>query len=57
MPFVSGVSQIFGAFCLEGGIKTEPAKIEALKTWSRPTKFERVESFIRLCGVLQKVCV
>ncbi len=57
MPFVSGVSQIFGAFCLEGGIKTEPAKIEALKTWSRPTNLKELRALLGFAGYYRRLCV
>ncbi len=57
MPFVSGVSQIFGACCLEGRIKTEPAKIAALKTWSRPTNLKELRALLGFAGYYRRfVC-
>lgn len=51
MPFHSDVSQIHLGHVVSGdGVKTDPAKIEALKTWPRPTNLKELRAFLGFAG-------
>ena len=43
-----------GHIVSEHGVRTDPAKIEAVTAWPQPTKLKEVQAFLGLCGYYRK---
>ncbi len=45
-----------GHIVSQNGVETDPAKVEALRTWPKEGKPEGVEVLFRFCRILSEIC-